>query len=367
MISVRSVTRTGWTRVGCGIRRLSARKRERGAYLVIFAIMLPVFIGFTGLGVDMSHYWWVRSQLQTAADAGAFAGSQSLNSTSAGRTNAVTIASTYATQNKADGKAVTAAEVTEKITGKWDFATNTFSSTNISDVDANAIKVTVQRQNVRSFFAPIVGAHGSQTLLASSIGVAGGARQVACAAPVAVATCTLTYDSSGKLNCPTNLSFQNAAQSVGLTHPDGSSPVNGNNSVPYFADAVQQPLTCSRPAVVGTSIPLQNGNDLRKTSVDDINAATTNGISPVQIVAPVVDLACGSGGPTYNQSAKIVGFIKMKVVGARWTSAAPANVAAACPTLGKKNLCVSGDCSMINGAPGGGTIQVSASKVYLVN
>jgi hypothetical protein len=56
----------------------------------------------------------------------------------------------------------------------------------------------------------------------------------------------------------------------------------------------------------------------------------------------------------------------MRLVGARWTSDAPPAVEAACPALGKKNICVTQDCSMITGVAGGGTIEVAGNKVYLV-
>jgi hypothetical protein len=57
----------------------------------------------------------------------------------------------------------------------------------------------------------------------------------------------------------------------------------------------------------------------------------------------------------------------MKFVGARWTGSAPAGVAAKCPTLGKKNICVQADCTWIDGTPAGSAIQARAEKVFLVN
>jgi len=341
------------------------RGRDDGFYTILFVLMLPLIVGSIGLGVDVSHFNLVRGQLQNAADSAAFAGAASLNSTSTGRTAATTNALTYAQQHRADRINLTAAEVIENQTGHWDFDTNTFTTTNVTDVHANAIRVSVQRQNVPSFFSPLLsGAVTAQTLNATTTAVAGGARQIGCGFPVAIATCALTYDSAGKLNCPTNLSFQNGIQSVGLTLPDGSSPVNGNKAKPYIKNALGG--GCNQGVGVGDELYLQNGNDLTQESVDDINAATSNGSSPKTIYLPVVDLSCGGGGPTYNQSAEVVGFLKMKVVGARWTDTAPPAVAAACPTIGKKNLCVTADCGMIDSAPGGGTINVTASKTYLV-
>lgn len=343
------------------------RDGERGFYLIMFTLMLPLLFGIMGLAVDLARYRHVQGELQNAADAAAFSAARSLNSTEAGRASATTVAATYASANQVDGQTIASTEIKTNATGLWDAETSTFTTTNVSNAAANAVRVTVRRDAVQSFFTPILsGSLESRAFEASATAVAGGAGAVGCASPIAIASCVLSHDADGNLVCPTSLSFQNGAKSVGLTHGDGSSPVTGANTVPYFKGAVQAPLTCDQPAEVGTEIALQNGNDISQTSVNDINAATNDGASPVSIIAPVIDQSCGNNGPTYNQTAPIVGFVKLKVVGARWTGNAPAKVAAACPSLGKKNICVTADCTPIEGAPGGGTIHVDGSRVYLV-
>jgi Flp pilus assembly protein TadG len=317
-----------------GIARTN-REQSGGFYTVVFAIILPLFIGTLGLGIDMSHWWWAQSQLQTAADAAAFAGAKDLNSTGAGRVRAMTAAANYAAQYKVDGMVLSSGNVTENTTGKWDFGTKSFTTTYIPDLHANAIKVTLTRTNVPSYFSGFFpGATTAKTLKASAIAVAGGPRAVACGAPIAIAACVLNYDSAGKLICPTNLSFQGGATGVGLTLPDGSSPVNGNKAKPYFANVMDDPDGCDYDVAIGDTLHLQNGNDLANDSVKEINDATNDGANPVSIVLPVLDMGACSGSPTYNQSAKVAGFLKVKVVGARWTGNAPTKVAQACPTLG---------------------------------
>jgi len=359
----RKPDRRGWRAFASRV----ARNRERGIYTALFALLLPVLIGMCGLAVDIAHYWWVTGQLQNAADAAALAGAKELDSTAVGRADATKFASVYAERHAVDGREVADTELVKNETGEWSTSSATFTANGVTHPSANAIHVTVQRPNVPSFFSPLLGARASETLSASAIAVAGGAGAVECAAPFALATCALQYDGAGELICPTNLSFQNGVQSVGLTHPDGSSPVNGKSAEPYVSQAVNAPLTCKQPTAFGDTLYLQNGDDLSQQSVDDINAATTGGLNPVPVVLPVVDLSCGNSGPNYNQTAKVVGFIKMQVVGARFTGLAPPLVSLACPTLGKKNVCVKSDCSMIAGTPGGGTIQTDALKVFLVN
>lgn len=348
-------------------RRRGDRDGERGFYLVMFTLMLPLLFGIMGLAVDLARYRHVQGEMQNAADAAAFSAARSLNSTESGRTDATSVAVTYAMANRVDGNALASTEIKTNTTGRWDMDTSTFTTTNVSNAAANAVHVTVRRDAVQAFFTPILsGSLETRAFEASAIAVAGGAGAVACASPIAIASCVLSHDSAGNLVCPTSLSFQNGAKSVGLTHGDGSSPINGNNTIPYFKAALQSPLTCDQPAESGTEIYLQNGSDISQTSVNDINAATNDGNDPVSIIAPVIDKSCGNNGPTYNQTAPIVGFVKLKIVGARWTGNAPAAVNAACPGLGKKNICVAADCTPIEGAPGGGTIQVDGTRVYLV-
>jgi Flp pilus assembly protein TadG len=345
-----------------------ARRNSGGFYTVVFAIMLPLLIGTLGLGLDISHWWWAQGQLQNAADSAAFAGAKDLNSTPTGRTRAVASAQSVTTQYKVDGVVLTNTDISENAVGTWTFDTSSFSTTSVADYSANAIRVTLVRQDVPSYFAGFFpNAKKKNTLTASATAVAGGARSVGCAAPVALGACVLQYDANGKMICPTQLSFQGGMTSVGLTLPDGSSPVNGNKAEPYFAAVFGNPDGCSYAATVGSTLHLQNGNDLSKDSVKVINEATDDGANPVSVVFPVVDVGtCGSSGPTYNKSAVVVGFLKMKVVGARFTGAAPKKVGDACPSLGKKDICVTSDCSAIDGAPPGGTIAPIAERVYLV-
>ena len=56
-------------------RRLAARTTsEKGAVLVVSAVMMTTLIGFMGLGLDVGTLYYHRRTLQTAADAGAIAG-----------------------------------------------------------------------------------------------------------------------------------------------------------------------------------------------------------------------------------------------------------------------------------------------------
>lgn len=54
-------------------RLLSALKNERGAYLVVFAILIPILFGCAGLAVDLGNGFARHARLQKAADAAVLA------------------------------------------------------------------------------------------------------------------------------------------------------------------------------------------------------------------------------------------------------------------------------------------------------
>ena len=65
------------------------RRGERGSVLVVSAVgMLALLLG-TGLCVDISHFYLVKTELQNAADAAALAGASALNEDASGIQKAV--------------------------------------------------------------------------------------------------------------------------------------------------------------------------------------------------------------------------------------------------------------------------------------
>ena len=50
---------------------------QRGVIIVMFALMLPIFLGFIGLGVEVGYWFQIKRDLQAAADAPATAASLS--------------------------------------------------------------------------------------------------------------------------------------------------------------------------------------------------------------------------------------------------------------------------------------------------
>ena len=57
---------------------LRFQRNRSGVVAVITAMCLPIFIGFSALALDMSYAYWMRNQLQIAADSSALAGASQL-------------------------------------------------------------------------------------------------------------------------------------------------------------------------------------------------------------------------------------------------------------------------------------------------
>lgn len=69
--------------------RTASRKGERGSVLALSAIGMLAMVLAVGLGVDISHLYLAKTDLQNAADAAALAGASALNSSPGGITLAV--------------------------------------------------------------------------------------------------------------------------------------------------------------------------------------------------------------------------------------------------------------------------------------
>ena len=89
-------------------RLLSALKNERGAYLVFFAILIPILFGCAGLAVDLGNGFARHARLQKAADAAALAGAAAFamnQETVDSHPKADAQAETYAKVNWGNGRA----------------------------------------------------------------------------------------------------------------------------------------------------------------------------------------------------------------------------------------------------------------------
>jgi len=63
--------------IKCGMRRRASD--ERGAFMVIFALMLLVLLGFTALGIEAGRWYLVRAELAKGVDAAALVGARNIS------------------------------------------------------------------------------------------------------------------------------------------------------------------------------------------------------------------------------------------------------------------------------------------------
>lgn len=75
-------------------------RRQRGALMISFALMLIVILGFIGLALDMAQLYSRKTELQNLADDAALAAASQLNGTLAGVNAAAAQASAIAVQHK---------------------------------------------------------------------------------------------------------------------------------------------------------------------------------------------------------------------------------------------------------------------------
>ncbi|MSP63925.1 MAG: hypothetical protein EXR72_26995 [Myxococcales bacterium] len=342
-----------------------ARLRQRGYFGLQFALSLPLLVALMALVVDLGHYAQVSSRLQTAADSAAIAAVRDLDGTALGFAPARLSAQNYGARHGANGKPVmldlnagnnASGDI---VLGHWDVSTRAFTAAGggMPAYQVNAVAVNAHRRSgsggaVQPFLAGVLGV-GDKDLTAQSIAV-GGSPASACGFPVAIASCAL-LDAKGEFKCPTLLTFaggSGGALDAGFTllspeHPSSSK----------VRSLIHDALSGNCPdntAIAGGDIYLQNGNDLPKQSVDEINQAVA--ASPeggVWVTVPVVDVP-DCTNLLYNQSRPVRGYLQVKLTGATFAGA-------------KKSITATADCAETSDRPGGGNFYgLAASHITLV-
>jgi uncharacterized protein YegL len=142
---------------------------ERGGFLLIFTVYLPVVVGFFTLAVDMSYIYRTRNTLQVAAEAAALAASMQLPNAA----NACTFAKQYADTNMPHANygwvlKQNPSDCADVVVGMWPqtcpAGTNCFVS-NASQPcgnQCNAVQVTTRMATANNnplqlAFAPLIG------------------------------------------------------------------------------------------------------------------------------------------------------------------------------------------------------------------
>ncbi len=147
-----------------------ARPDRRGATIVMIAILLPVLIAMVAFSVEVGRMYLVRSQLQTAVDAGALAAGLQLREKPEDIDEAVKKGLKFVQLNHAGAFVKVPKEAIAIVAGSWDAATRTFSP---GAAVPDAIQVSGSLDQEPLFFAKALGLH-TFAMPRSAIAIAGG-------------------------------------------------------------------------------------------------------------------------------------------------------------------------------------------------
>lgn len=227
----------------------SGQRNQRGATVILVAILMIVFIGLAALAVDVSSLFVVRNELQNAADAGALAGARILYQDGGINMNPGARQEAYdaATENVAmtesgavpvDINWIPGSNSGDIQIGHWSFATRTFTAA--GDISVlipttgptaglinNAVRAVARRQDApaASFFARIFG-YEDFALAADAVAFVGTFRPTVFEQPIAICRQSIT-NPDGTLNCNTgrmtnsgaNADTHNTAAWTNFTRP----------------------------------------------------------------------------------------------------------------------------------------------------
>lgn len=138
------------------MNRLERRIDNRlGATLIMMVGVLVLIVGISAFMVDIGRMQLVRSQLQTAVDAGAIAGSLHLRNNPGDVEGAKVVAEQFVQQNRVGFMVTIPEEAISIETGAWDLDSNSFGSA--TPVNRNALRVLATQANEPYIFGGIFG------------------------------------------------------------------------------------------------------------------------------------------------------------------------------------------------------------------
>ena len=145
------------------------KKSQRGAVIMLFALLLPVLFGFMGLGIDVGLAYVEKGKVQDIADAAALAGAAKLSANGNNDMNTIkAIKSAVKSYVEANGIALDENDMLLKEADKWDakeildpdkdalVAYGVVRVTNSEGVAVDRVRVRVTKR-VPTFFVNVLG------------------------------------------------------------------------------------------------------------------------------------------------------------------------------------------------------------------
>lgn len=321
------------------------KKKQKGAVVVLVAILLIVFLGMAALAIDVYHLFVVRNELQNAADAAALAGARELylDDGSAINPNANTIAYNTALQNLSEKIAVEVNDYSSNSgdvqRGHWSFSAERFDANDslsaiaignytTEDLDnpdpsinggfINAVKVVVRRQDkpAASFFAQIFGFEnfGMTAEAIAYLGFAGSLPPGTVDVPIALCEDYLK-DADGNYSCNMGRMISESEETGGWTNFDQT---EGCGNVGTSQNGIGG-LLCNggNPVEIIFGKEIGTNNGMTNLLSDFYDNCWTDGSNnpptvPLNVTLPVVE--CEDG--TFDQSCveKVVGAVSVDII-----------------------------------------------------
>lgn len=245
------------------------RRRRRGVYAVITALLLVVLCGVLALAIDLGTVRLTEAQLQAGTDSAAIAGTMKLDGTPEGMDGASTAAAGVASANKAMGSVinVTSGPDGSAVTlGTWNSSSRTFTAST-SPTAVNAVKVRATRPSMLSFFGSI-GGNRYMGAAAESIAtyMRGGAGRVPYYLPFALPTCQFETHSLSQLADMEFTLNPAGADNTGWGAVDATASASwANDQISGMVPCMQEFFntgtvsTSCTTASVGSTVNLNNG------------------------------------------------------------------------------------------------------------
>lgn len=129
-------------------------RKRRGVSMLLFAVLLPVLIAMLAFAVEVGRMYLVRSQLQTAVDAGALAACLSLRDNQTDVPSAIASAQKFVQLNRAGAFVKVPLEAITIQPGSWDTTARVFLP---GATAPNAVQVSGTLDKEPFFFANVFG------------------------------------------------------------------------------------------------------------------------------------------------------------------------------------------------------------------
>lgn len=374
-----------------------ARSNERGAVIVLVAVMLVMLIGFASLVIDIGKLYKVRGELQNASDSAAHAGATELDRTAAGIARAREAAREYARLHFAD-QAPVEIDDADIIFGHWNSQTRVFvplGSDPINPAIVNAVRVIDRREDASGnpvvlHLARLMG-HTRADVRSDAIAVSGGP-DAECGFPMVVPDCSLD-EAIDEGTCDYCMTYQdNNSDNAGWTSFDqgsvGGPTITGLIEAGCFdagGNVLIDPATgeCAgtcNEIQAGTEIKVQNGNLMNQGTSNFcplIQEILTRGVpggpaQPFIVRVPVLESTPGADcdASQFSSFKNIAGFAALEIFGAKCGNGDPGVFAPSspCPEPASGKYIVAAlrcDLDSVEGA-GGDFFGIDAKHIRIV-